>query len=472
MRAFADGYYDHLRRMYEYFGIESVVLRFIYSLSTTHHNPTHSQNKEKEKETDSSNNARISPYFVHSTNNHKIPPLRPTGRGLIAWILEICYLLVCIIWLTACYSFIAPRTTTTGNCNGNGGGGGGETIREYLERIKLPRCFVNGYLLPLFSVLATCTHDELLAFPAVDIVEYSRRSYGRPHRSIVGGVEQLQRKLAKEGLGAVRYGATVTSVENVGTKVRVSWVERAGLSSDSDSSSPTTSAAPGDGSEGGQSSALFDYVVMAVTPNVVGSIYQPLRKAMSAIPTVKVESVVHTDFSRVQDCSRDLRAQLQTTSSSSSIPSGPVAFSSSSSPSSSPNSSSNSTSTSTSTAPQLVHVCTNPDAAVPVTESIHEQLPSVLVTTYPIAPIDPSKILHRATFTRVLRTPRSRAVVNRIFDERSRGEVGEEGKGWRNGDGNVFLVGGWCWDGLVLLEGCVVSAVRVAECLGVEVPWV
>jgi hypothetical protein len=42
---------------------------------------------------------------------------------------------------------------------------------------------------------------------------------------------------------------------------------------------------------------------------------------------------------------------------------------------------------------------------------------------------------------------------------------------WRSGDDNVYLVGGWCWDGMVLLEGCVVSAMRVADALGVEVPW-
>jgi len=47
----------------------------------------------------------------------------------------------------------------------------------------------------------------------------------------------------------------------------------------------------------------------------------------------------------------------------------------------------------------------------------------------------------------------------------------EKSSQWLNGDGNVWLVGGWCWDGMVLLEGCVISAMRVADGMGVQVPW-
>ncbi|KAM4055496.1 hypothetical protein HRG_015022 [Hirsutella rhossiliensis] len=43
--------------------------------------------------------------------------------------------------------------------------------------------------------------------------------------------------------------------------------------------------------------------------------------------------------------------------------------------------------------------------------------------------------------------------------------------GWVNGEDNVWLAGSWCWDGMVLLEGCVVSAMRVAENFGVRIPW-
>lgn len=67
-------------------------------------------------------------------------------------------------------------------------------------------------------------------------------------------------------------------------------------------------------------------------------------------------------------------------------------------------------------------------------------------------------------------------MVERIFSRDSnlnaRHDHGEKKDlSWRNGDGNVWLVGAWCWDGMVLLEGCVVSAMRVASDLGVDVSW-
>ena len=59
----------------------------------------------------------------------------------------------------------------------------------------------------------------------------------------------------------------------------------------------------------------------------------------------------------------------------------------------------------------------------------------------------------------------SKNLVERIF------EGGQLEKGWKNGDGGVWLAGAWCWDGMVLLEGCVISAMRVARALDVNVPW-
>jgi len=101
-----------------------------------------------------------------------------------------------------------------------------------------------------------------------------------------------------------------------------------------------------------------------------------------------------------------------------------------------------------------------------ITESIHIQPSGVIVTTCPFSPIDQERVIQSAAFTRVLRTPKSRAVVNEIFEP---AEVyGSEKliRGWHNGDGNVWLAGGWCWDGMVLLEGCAVSAFRIAEAFG------
>jgi hypothetical protein len=97
-----------------------------------------------------------------------------------------------------------------------------------------------------------------------------------------------------------------------------------------------------------------------------------------------------------------------------------------------------------------------------------------VVTTCPFSSIDPALTIHSARFTRVLRSAESRRVINSIFGDDSETGTGSFEKAlphWRNGDDNVSLVGGWCWDGMVLLEGCVISAMRVAEAFDVEVPW-
>ncbi|PLB54373.1 FAD/NAD(P)-binding domain-containing protein [Aspergillus steynii IBT 23096] len=394
MRVFAGGYYENLKRMYEYFNIKFISPRFIYTLSSL----------------PKSEGQQISPHFIHSSNNHTIPPLQPVESSFGAWILELVYLAICYFWFTACCFWVKPRPAPTF--------GKDESFRQYLERIRLPRYYVNNYLLPLVSSVTTCTHDAVLAFPANDIVEYERRTFRKPHFLVVGGVRKVQEKLAENQ--KVHYGAKVSQVQDIGNnEVQVSWTTR----------------------DGQAHAESFDFVIMAVTPDVVGAIFPPLRKVMAEIPTVPVESVVHYDFSRISRCSNHLKQQMRPDQSNSS-----VGFN----------------------LAQPIHICSDLSAS----ESIHEHPSSALITTFPIGPIDPDKVVHRAKFTRVLRTTRSRAIVNRVVNTTPYQHfLGEKQEAWRNGDGNVFLVGGWCWDGMVMLEGCIFSAMRVANCLDVEIPW-
>ncbi|EZF93335.1 hypothetical protein H113_05951, partial [Trichophyton rubrum MR1459] len=179
----------------------------------------------------------------------------------------------------------------------------------------------------------------------------------------------------------------------------------------------------------------FDRVILAVPPNIVGAIFEPLREETSFLPTRSVESLIHTDASTLPIIySEPVKAQ---TTSKEEVEWGHFR------------------------------------STVESTESIHEHPSSYIITTCPILPIDPSKVVRRSYFTRTLRTPQSREVVNRIFDKSATpgGQATDKPAGWRNGDGNVFLVGSWCWDGMVLLEGCVVSAMRAAEDFGVRAPW-
>ncbi|KAK2760009.1 hypothetical protein FQN54_002745 [Arachnomyces sp. PD_36] len=385
MRAFSPGFYDNLKRMYDYLGVESTSPRFIYSLI----------------QADSSNDTS---YYLHSSSLHRLPQ-RPEGRTFISWIIEVCYLTICYFWFTACCFYVRPRSESVSR--------EGESLREYLQRIRIPWYYTKNYLLPLLSSVTTCTHEATLEFPAIDIVDYERKTFRQPHYTVIGGVDCVQKKLSKDQ--KVRLGATVTAVENIGTKVQITWK---------------------DARNGEIDSALFDHVILAVTPNVVGSIYQPLQSAMASVPTVPVDSIVHNDYTGISSCSKSLKRKLLSEQGS--------------------------------TRPQVMHMRSNPTA----TECIHEHPSSALITTFPLDPIDPAKVIHRARFTRVLRTPRSREIVNDIFSEkRTQNARDDKQHLWRNGDGNVWLVGGWCWDAMVVLEGCVVSAMRVADGLDVEVPW-
>lgn len=387
MRALDEGFHVNLKMMYDYLGIGYITQKFIYSLSS------YSADTGK----------RSRPYFVHSSSNHRFPPIRPEGKSYVEWIMQLIYLAVCYFWFTACCFLVKPKLTPTSN---------EETLQAYLKRIRLPWHFVKTYLLPLMSSVTTCSHDALLAFPALDAVNYAKKTYRQPHYTVIGGVHNVQSKLSK-GLD-VNFRATVTSVKSTGGRVEVTWVD----------------------SNKESFSSYFDHVVMAVTPDVVGTLFEPLRETMRVIPVVRGESVVHQDTSAIAECSRSL-----------------AKFSNES-----PKSCNQA---------QIMHISTDFSS----TESIHQQLP-LLVTNFPIAPIDQDKIVHRVRLTRVLRTPESRGIVNGIFSlDQSELTALDSAPSWRNGNGNVWLVGAWCWDGMVLLEGCVVSAMRVAESLGVEVPW-
>ncbi|KAJ5934736.1 hypothetical protein N7466_004283 [Penicillium verhagenii] len=386
MRAFASGFYDNLKRMYDYLGIEYGSQRFIFPFSTI----------------SESNPSDIYTRFIHSSHTHQFP-LRPRGPSWISWLVEILYLLICHIWIVICSFFIEPKEATSSRPS--------ETFGQYAARIRLPQYFVKHYYLPIMSAVTTCPHDALMNFPAIDLVDYQAKTFRKPHYTVIGGVSKVQDKLSK-GLN-VRYSSAAIKVQNVGSKVQLTWRN--------------------DGADSAESK-LYDHVIMAVTPDVVRAIFAPLRSALAVIPTATIPAYIHRDFDRLPKCSQLVDGGIR------SEPGLPL--------------------------PERIHLCSNSTS----TEFTHEHLSSVIITTSPIVPIDPSKIEHSVTFTRTLRTPTSRKVTNEIFGSRSQRDV-VDSKQWQNGDGNVWLVGSWCWDGMVLLEGCIASALRVAEKLDVEVPW-
>jgi hypothetical protein len=393
MRAFAGGYYSNLKALYDHLDVQYHSQPFLFEFAEAQAAPTRRKGS-----------GGSSSYFIHASNLHKIPPPRPSALGTISYLIEIVYLLACYTWFSICCFLVAPREAGYARLS--------ETLGQYVKRIRLPEYFVAYYLLPLISGVTTCPHEALLDFPASDLIEYKRKTHGAPHYTVSNGVGDVQERLAK-GID-YELRATISKVEPLEKGVRLSWIDE---------------------SEGSKREEVFDRVVIAVAPDIVGRIFEPLRRHMARIPTTLVESVVHTDRStfgddRVHEPSNNNEHQAQ-----------------------------------------LICLQTLTDDARQ-TESIHVQNCGAIVTTCPFSPIDPSLTICSAKFTRVLRSAESRSIVNSIFGNTPDTFGNEKTRSlWRNGDDNVWLAGGWCWDGMVLLEGCVVSATRVARDFDVDVPW-
>ena len=405
MRAFSGGFYSNLRAMYDFLEVKYQPQRFLFGFSSIPSRLSCTPQKPAERL-----------HFVHSSNNHILFPLKPEMSTLASHLLEIAYLIVWYAWFTICCFFIPPTPATrTTPC---------ESLGSYIQRIGLPSYFVRSYLLPLFSSVATCPHKALLEFPAHDLIDYKKKTNWNQHYTVSGGVNEVQKKLS-QGL-QIRKSARVVSVEPEAQGTRVFWENALG--------SP--------GSE--TSEAIYDRVILAVPPNVVQAIFKPLQHDMSHIPTISVQSVVHTDEATIGRLSGADNLHLLSTK--------PLMKGSNA---------------------QIIYLRTFVEDK-PQTESIHVQPSGLLVTTCPVTLINPAKTTQCSTFTRVLRTPKSRQIITNVFYRSSSGQQLRQEKSqtqWKNGDEGVWLVGGWCWDGMVLLEGCIVSSMAVADAFGVEVPW-
>lgn len=355
---------------------------------------------------------REATYYIHTSNSRQIPPLRPRGPPIHRYVLEIVYLLIFYTYFTLCCRIIRPSE-------------GGlekpcESLEQYLSRIRLPKYFATNYVLPLYSSVTTCSHAALLGFPASDLIDYKWRTRGTQHYTVTKGVGHVQEILAK-GI-PTRFSAHVLSIEpQKSGRVRLQWRQ----TENNDSLEP--------------SAEEFDSVILAVPPNVVGKTFRPLQNAMRRTPTFCVESIAHRD-------DENLGSHGQS----------PIKHTD-----------------------RLHSIVLRSSTSKRCTESIDLQASNIFITTNPFTPINKESIISHARFTRVLRTPESREVINQIFgDDRSDGDESNEpddiekgGIRWKNGEDNVWLVGGWCWDGMVLLEGCVVSALRVSAAFCVDAPW-
>ncbi|KHN97308.1 uncharacterized protein MAM_04905 [Metarhizium album ARSEF 1941] len=429
-RSFCRGYYKNLCRMYEHLGIGFQRIRLIWvytkSSSTWQTEPTAEPRRA---------DAMPGTYFTYNRRLHELLLLSPDfWHSSLRRILHTFYLAICHLWfLMACF-LLRPRTSRPEPCLDAAAAAaaasaagkspsGCETLQQYLHRIRLPHQYYVYYLLPVLSVICSCSHAEMLDFPASDVVSFVKGSFLRKTFVPQGGVNRVQSTLSK-GIKDVRLGARVTQVARVGQQgVLVRWQQT------------------NDGGSGSRSAEdVFDRVVLAVSPNAAATIFSPSRCTLSVIPTAPVTSSI------LAPPSGDVSVAGAPSGGACSYRLGDA---------------------------QVMEFRTTFHGGAAQSESSHFLRSGVVIRTSPsacIAEAERKGVLHVSRFTRTLRTTRSRGMVQRVMGGKGTWAPGDE-EVWVNGKDNVWIVGSWCWDGLVLLEGCVVSAMKVAEDFGVGVPW-
>lgn len=375
-------------------------------------------------------------YFVYGKRLREMLLLSPLfWLGPWRHILQTIVLTICHVWFYAACFTIKPRTTqpalqlsvisTTRVPIGDT-----ETFRQYAERIRVHRKYVSEYLLPVLSVICGCSHAEMLEFPASDVVNFMKGSFLQKTYVNRGGIHRVQSKLS-DSLRDIRLRSRVTEVSRVDDGVLVCWEAIKG-------------------EKRLACEEIFDRVVLAVAPNVAAKVFRPCKAKLCAVPTAPVtSSIIGPSAGGISIVREDGKEKALDRCS---YRRGDD---------------------------QLMAFRTTFSAKGTQSESFHFLPNGLVVRTSPSGIITGSEgSLYTTTFTRTLRNSQSRSMMHRVmsrnvssqdFGYRDHRDEGQDV--WVNGGDAVWLAGSWCWDGLVILEGCVVSAMRVAQDFGVRIPW-
>jgi hypothetical protein len=386
MRVFSGRYYQNLFNLLEYLNLPAIERRFLFAFATGF------------------SDGLSQYYFFHPSNNHRFPILCRQSSGLFAllqalwrFITVVC----CYIWFSIACFWVPPRVrgekyTST------------ETIGEYLTRIRLPKFFIEDYVVPLFSSVASSPHNLFLQFPAIYLTDYKRQTHMFPHKACVS-MAHLQNSLV-EGLTHV-YNARVTKVERFGDQVQLIY---------QDIMSEETKE------------MTFDKVILAVNPKQAGNIYTPAASIMNSLPIADVSVVIHQDYEILPRGSPQLIRDYSNS--------------------------------------ELLAMQMKLDHAKnKITVATHVHPCGVLSTVWPGVKSDNStleKELHTSRFVRLLPTPATRDLLKSVY-----GEQRSDEKRWVNGSDGVYICGGWAWDGFALLEGCVWSGASTARSIGAVIPF-
>lgn len=147
-----------------------------------------------------------------------------------------------------------------------------EPLGSWLDRARLGSAFTDGFLLPTFAAVCTCSTAAVRAYPARIILEYLTRglTFGGVRRVVLGTREVVGR--LTEPLAEVRCGVQVRTIEPASDGVRIRW-------------------------DGGDQ--RFDHVVVATQANQAATMldasFRRERDALARFGYESSEVVVHED---------------------------------------------------------------------------------------------------------------------------------------------------------------------------------
>ncbi|OBT65202.1 hypothetical protein VE03_04709 [Pseudogymnoascus sp. 23342-1-I1] len=407
MRVFSGEYYANLFKLVAEFNVPAKPRRFLFVFTREEHGR---------------------PDFIHASNKHRIFPPNPVPNPSIYQ--RVRHLLLSLT-LGLCYAVFAfgVRFFPPGASKPGEEASKTETIEHYCKRLFLPQFFLDDYLVPLFSSVATCSHDDFRSFPAKYICDYKRHTQNCDHNSVTT-MQAVQEKLVSNNLRIkLRHPVTKIKSQPDGTvKCTVVDLDNA------------------------------DYTIMSHVISRKGPL---AKKPLSDLTAA--EFLVSTEWLNPDSSAADILA-LQTRRS----PSGEEW-----------------------TEATHVHSSGILITVRPVIYSKHpspaESVYSSMNKTPRLPPayvIAEDKVAHKAVFYRMLSNPYRRELIRAAFSKEVPASAGKKGveregllngaakaQGWRNGDGGVYATGSWPCDSLTLLENCVRTAFTVAGTLGAELPF-
>ncbi len=147
-----------------------------------------------------------------------------------------------------------------------------EPLGSWLDRQRFSPEFAEGFLIPTFAAVCTCSSAAVRAYPARVILDYLTRglTFGGVRRVVLGTREVVTR--LTEPVHSVRCGIKVQRIAPAADGIRVTW-------------------------EGGE--GHFDHVVVATQANqaagMLDAAYRREKEALERFAYESSEVVVHTD---------------------------------------------------------------------------------------------------------------------------------------------------------------------------------